>query len=167
MVSCMPGQKYDYEPAKVLHAKGLTIREIANQTKIPEEAIQAYSRRHKWRQERAKAMQLVSDGVQAQLAAMAGKHLIDVSGIVSKSIDALALKDLKSMPLDDVHTFATSVEVLDRIARRTYALDNQEGKITLNMAVQVSPPSTTKPLGAIIDVEPENGAGQAQLTDGK
>jgi hypothetical protein len=158
---------HDYVAAKAFYIRGLNLKQISDKMSIPYDALFKFCKRNGWDMERTKNTQLLSTHVQQQLAEQAGKHLMRITGLADKVVDSLLCKDVQTMKLQELETLGRIADTFDKINRRSYGMDSENGKTTLNVAVQVSPPSTTKPLCAIIDVEPENGAAQAQVTDGK
>lgn len=121
----MPRHGHDYDSAKILHAKGLTIKQISDETGIPYDPLLKYAQRHEWTSDRTKAVQKLSDNVQAQLIERSTGHLLKMSGFADKALDNLLTRPIADMPLDDLQTLAQVADTFDRIARRTYGLDQQ------------------------------------------
>lgn len=124
----MPAKRYDYDAANVLHAKGLAIREISEQTHIPYDALQKYAQRQRWTEKRTKAVQSVCASVQERLAAQAEGHLLKISTFADRAIDHIAAKPLEQCKLGDLATLASVADTFDRIARRAYGLDQQQAQ---------------------------------------
>lgn len=149
----MPSHGHDYDQARILHAKGFNIKQIADQTRIPYEALLKYAQRHKWTSARTKAVQCVSDHVQHQLVERSSRHLLNISGFADRAIDALITKDLSTMKLSDLQTLASVADTFDRIARRTYGLDAENAsRPRVNVNVNVLSAST-KSVGSITQGE--------------
>lgn len=144
---------HDYEAAKTLFLRGLTIKQISDKLSIPYDALAKFCQRRQWDKDRTKNSQILSKHVQDQFSEAAGRHLSKITGLTDKAIDALLTKDVQTLDLDALETLGKVADTFDRIARRSYGLDQQEGKITVNMAVQASPIQSQTNLSSIIDVE--------------
>lgn len=134
----MPRHGHDYDSARILHSKGLSIRQIHEETGIPYEALLKYAQRHQWTSARTKIVQRVSDNVQAQLVERSSGHLLKISGLADKVIDKLIAQDLATLKLNDLQTLATVADTFDKVARRAYGLDadnSSRPRVTVNVAV--------------------------------
>lgn len=130
---------YDYDAAKALLLKGLNLKQISDQLSIPYAALQQTARRHKWQTDRHRVRQVVSDHVESNLTAQATRWVERISSKATETLDALSTYDFASK----VHQlkpeeWLRSLETLDRLARRTYGLDEQQGGGRPGVMVQVN-----------------------------
>lgn len=140
----MPAVHADYDTAYALRLKGFSYNEIAKRTGIDHERLMKYGKRHGWDEVRTKAVQAVSEHVQDALCERAKSHVEKISGFADRAIDALMLRDLETMQLDDMQTLASVANTFDQIARRTYGLDKEQstGRPTLALQVNVNGQAT-------------------------
>lgn len=152
----MAGNGHDYDAARILHAKGLTIKQIADETGIPYAPLMKFAQRHQWTLARTKVVQRVSTNVQDKLVERSTGHLLKISGFADKAIDNLLLRPLDGMKLGDLQTLASVADTFDKIARRTYGLDKQEERTSVHIGLLMhdAPPAwQSKAASGIVDVE--------------
>jgi uncharacterized protein YjcR len=124
-----------WEQVKTAYASGIGLREIARNMGIPEGTVLARAKREGWtRQIRdAKALAKQKDMSAAAVTAMEAvvvtmqqrgqRHVERMAGVTEK-----VLPHLEGMESDEILLRVDQVEKLDKVARRTYGLNNDSGQ---------------------------------------
>ena len=127
---------------RTAHASGIGLREIARNMGIPAGTILARSKREGWsrRIEAAKSIArrsspspvAVVDAVAATMAERGQRHLQRMAGVVEKT-----LPHIEGMEPGEVLDRVEDIDRLDKVARRTYGLNEQSSALTVNVALLV------------------------------
>jgi hypothetical protein len=129
-----------WEQVKTAYATGIGLREIARNMGIPEGTVLAHAKREEWTREiqNAKALAKREDAiavtpVQAVAASMqqrGERHVERMAGVSERAVDHIEIMDGPEI-LDSVD----EIEKLDKVARRTFGLnnDNPYSRFTLNV----------------------------------
>jgi len=117
---------HDYETAQTLRVKGLSYKEISERLSIPLHGLLKYGKRHGWDKTRTKAVQLVSDSVQTEMAARALKHVTRIADLADKAIENVIARDLENMDIDSLSKLASIANTFDLMGRRAYKLDDDK-----------------------------------------
>jgi hypothetical protein len=153
----------DWDLIKSLILKGLTPRQVSEQTGVSYEAIRKRGQREGWDKEKSQIAHYVSQAVAKDVTEGQRNYLNRVINLGNKVLDALERQDKFS--LDDLETVAGVITKLDPVQRRALGLDTQENNAPRTSLVQVvvqSAPGTSTPLrivqtsatsAATIDVE--------------
>jgi hypothetical protein len=121
-----------WEQIKTAHASGIGLREIARNMGIPEGTVLSRAKREGWSGEIQSAKALAKredsppalsplEAVVMSIQQRGERHVDRMAGIVEKT-----LPHVESMEPGAILDRAKDVDRLDRIARRTYALDKGE-----------------------------------------
>jgi len=130
-----------WEQIKTAHASGIGLREIARNMGIPEGTVLARAKREGWTREiqSAKALAKREDAspavtpVQAVAVSMqqrGERHLERMAGVSERGVD-----HIETMDGPGILRSIDQIEKLDKVARRTFQLDDTQaaGQITLNV----------------------------------
>ena len=115
---------------RTAHASGIGLRELARNAGIPAGTVLARAKREGWTARVVSARTLarqappvnVGDAAAATMAERGRRHLQRVAGIVERTLPAVEAMEPERV-LDAVENF----DRLDRIARRTFGLDERGG----------------------------------------
>ena len=121
-----------WEQVKTAFASGIGLREIARNMNIPEGTVLARAKRESWTRDIQSAKALATrqdaplavspvEAVAMSIQQRGERHVDRMAGIVEKT-----LPHVESMEPGAILDRAKDVDRLDRIARRTYALDKGE-----------------------------------------
>ena len=121
-----------WEQVKTAFASGIGLREIARNMNIPAGTVLARAKREGWTREIQSAKALAKrqdaplavtplEAVSMSIQQRGERHVERMAGIVEKT-----LPHVESMEPGSILDRAKDVDRLDRIARRTYALDKGE-----------------------------------------
>jgi hypothetical protein len=118
-----------WEQIKTAHASGIGLREIARNMNIPEGTVLARAKREGWTQEIQNAKALVkrensalavtaTEAVAITMQQRGERHVERMAGVSERGVDHVETMDGPEI-LDSVD----QIEKLDKIARRTFGLD--------------------------------------------
>ncbi len=148
----MPKHGHDYSTAKILHAKGLSIKQISDNTGIPYPALVKHAQRNEWDKNLDKAVQSLSNHVQADLSRTSESHVRNVVKLGLNRINSLLDYDFeKAVQGLDAEGYLRCFDMLDKILRRSLRLDEQAALRSSNLAVQVNIGHTAPVQGQILD----------------
>ncbi len=126
---------------RAAHASGVGLRELARTMNIPAGTILARSRRESWsrRIEAAKSLArqaspeiAVVDAVALTLQQRGQRHLRRMAGVVEKT-----LPHIETMEPDGILDRIAQVETFDKLARRTFGLNDGAGQTNVMVSVQM------------------------------
>lgn len=173
----------DWPLVKRRFQAGESMLQLAKELNVPANTIYSHIRRHRWnRVERAQAAKVIAPAVQktvAQeteqivkqevsmqapaIAAEARRRLNEWFAKVLKVTDTLhrQIEDAaeRRCEVEEIKSLSSSLETVDRIARRTFGLDSPAGSTV--SVFSVSAPVVSCP---VIDVEPLPEASSANVT---
>lgn len=149
----MTATGYDYETAQTLRVKGLSYKEISKKLNIPFEGLLKYGKRHKWDIIRTKAVEIVSDKVQTDMATRAVKHVHRIADLADKAIENVIAKDLASLDIDSLSKLANIANTFDLIGRRAYRLDEQQSRVSNLLTLNITSDGSSVKLANIVDVD--------------
>lgn len=113
----------DYDAAKALYLKGLSLSTISKQNSIPLAALRRYAGRHNWLESKTAAEQSVSQVVVGELASTAKTHVNTVIELLGSHLKALKKRDPEKLHIEDFDTATKILDRLDQIGRRAHGLD--------------------------------------------
>lgn len=116
--------EHDYETAYALHLKGLSIKQIAESTGIPEGTLQRYAHRKLWSDSRQRMSDLLSATVSKQTISFAEAYVHQITAFGDKALKNIISRGF-DMNLDELGKLADVADKFDRIARRALRLDEQ------------------------------------------
>jgi hypothetical protein len=129
-----------WEQIKTAHASGIGLREIARNMGIPAGTILSRAKRESWTREiqSAKALAkregaVIATPVEAVAMSMqrrGERHVERMAGVSERGVD-----HIETMDGPGILRSIDEIEKLDKVARRTYGLDDTQatGQITLNV----------------------------------
>src|SRR5439155_12319786 len=130
-----------WEQIKTARASGIGLRELARNMGIPEGTVLARAKREGWTREiqNAKALAKREDAVPAVTATEAvaitmqrrgERHVERMAGVSERGVD-----HVETMDGPDILNSVDQIEKLDKVARRTFGLDDipPGGHFTLNV----------------------------------
>lgn len=140
-MSCVSHHRYDYAAARADALKGVPLTQVAEAHKIPYAALQQYALRHKWKTDKMNIKSIVSDHVSHSFKSMSDKWLAQISSKAQTILTDLNSYDFTSKlhslkPLD----YLNALDLVDRIARRTYSLDKDQSSTKVGLAINVNIP---------------------------
>ena len=133
-----------WEQIKTAYASGIGLREIARNKGIPEGTVLARAKREGWTREiqNAKALAKREDAalavtpveaVAATLAERGQRHLKRMADVSERGVD-----HIETMDGPEILTSIDEIEKLDRVARRTFGLNDAEAlghQAVVNIAI--------------------------------
>ena len=133
--------QYEWEQVRTAHASGLGLREIARSMGIPDGTVLARAKRENWSAQLRHARAIVAippdapaiDVSRAAAATMAERgqeHVRRMAGVVERT-----LPHVENMEPVAILDRVQDLDRLDRIARRTYGLDDASS--TISVAVEL------------------------------
>ncbi len=138
-VQTMAKAGHDYDGAKALLLKGMSLKDISDKLTIPYDALQRYALRHKWTIDKTRIRQVVSDHVGERLQQECVNWVMGIATKTTATLAALGNYDFAGRVNElDPESYVRSLDTLDRIARRNYGLDgdgNARPRVTLNVAL--------------------------------
>jgi hypothetical protein len=140
-----------WEQIKTAYASGIGLREIARNMSIPEGTVLARAQREGWTQQIQSIKALAKrddtstavtpfEAVSASMHQRGERHIGRMAGITERGVEHVAAMDGGGI-LDRIH----EVEKLDKVARRTFGLDETEhggNNVMVNVALLEIPPET-------------------------
>jgi len=119
-----------WEQVKTAHASGIGLREIARNMGIPAGTVLARAKREGWTREIQNAKALVKrenpalavtpvEAVAATLAERGKRHLKRMAGVSERGVD-----HIETMDGPEILTSVDQIDKLDKVARRTFRLDD-------------------------------------------
>ena len=119
-----------WEQVKTAHASGIGLREIARNMGIPAGTVLARAKREGWTREIQNAKALVKrenpalavtpvEAVAATLAERGQRHLKRMAGVSERGVDHIETMDGR-----EILNSVDQIEKLDKVARRTFRLDD-------------------------------------------
>lgn len=115
----------DWEQAKSLYLKGLSLKTISEQTGIPHGALRQRSVRYKWAIGKTKTDDLVSQAVTEVVARDAKGHVETVISLLGSHLQSLKKRDPDSLDLEEFDAATRILERLNNIGRKTHGLDQE------------------------------------------
>jgi len=125
-----------------MYVKGLPAKQIAEQTGISFAALRQRIRREHWDADVTKAVTAMSHAVTRSLEQSATHWVAEIDGFVRDALQAIKRRDKNSLAIKDLKTLIETAELADRMARRTYRLDNEPSKAVHSSLVQVNVQAT-------------------------
>jgi hypothetical protein len=138
-----------WQQVKTAYASGIGLREIARNMSIPEGTVLARAKRESWTQQIQNAKALVKredtatavtpfEAVSASIQQRGERHVGRMANIVEKT-----LPHVEAMQPDTILDCIDDVDTLDKVARRTFGLDTENGNggnVMVNVALLEIPP---------------------------
>lgn len=132
----------DWDLIKSLILKGLTPKQVSEQTGISHEAIRKRAQRSNWDKEKAKIAAVVSQAVQRDVTEGQKNYLNRVIRLGDRMLDVLEQQENYS--LEDLEAVAGIITKLDPVQRRALGLDvdgaTQRHQTLVQVVIQ-QPPS--------------------------
>jgi len=149
----MSHHRYDYQAARADALKGVPLTQVAETHNIPYAALQQYALRHKWKTDKMNIKTIVSDHVSHSFKTMSDKWLAQISAKAQTILTDLNSYDFTSKlhqlkPLD----FLNALDLVDRIARRTYSLDKDSSATKVGLAININTQGNVHSQERVIDV---------------
>lgn len=135
------------------YIKGVPLIELARQYNVKDGSLRAYAARNGWQKDAADARQALTRSVAHVVSEKGAKFAERISGVLEKHVTALEKLDPQGLDLEAWDTLTKVLERVNGVGRKNYEMDQQEGRLTVNMAVQASPIQSQTNLSSIIDVE--------------
>jgi hypothetical protein len=143
-----------WEQIKTAYASGVGLRELARQMNIPAGTILARAKREGWTRQIQNAKALVKredalaatpvEAVAISMRQRGERHAERMAGVSERGVD-----HIETMDGPEILNSVDRIEKLDKVARRTYGLDEIRP-----CGIQVNILSGNFPDGPVIDVEP-------------
>jgi hypothetical protein len=122
--------KSTWAEIRTAYASGIGLREIARNTGIPEGTVLARAKREGWSRQIQNAKALVKredsalavtpvEAVAATLAERGQRHLKRMAGVSERGVD-----HIETMDGPEILNSVDEIEKLDKVARRTFRLDD-------------------------------------------
>jgi len=145
-----------WEQVKTAYAAGIGLREIARNMNISEGTVLSWAKREGWTRQIQSAMQAAKtvqstavtpmQSVAASLEQRGKRHLHRMAGVSERAVD-----HIETMHGGEILASSDQIDKLDKIARRTYGLNETSGNagpLSLNVlcgnaAVIVAPPEAS------------------------
>jgi len=161
---------HDYETAQTLRVKGLSYKEISERLHIPLHGLLKYGKRHGWDKTRTKAVQLVSDIVQTEMATRALKHVTRIADLADKAIENVIARDLDNMDIDSLSKLASIANTFDLMGRRAYKLDDDKAAkhsslVQVNVQSNGSVSTFAGPIAHVLDSDQDQEIEEMQVLD--
>jgi hypothetical protein len=130
-----------WEQIKTARASGIGLREIARNMGIPESTVLAHAKRKGWTRQIESAKALAKraetpltitpvEAVAATLAERGQRHLKRMAGVSEKAVD-----HIETMDGPEILNSVDRIEKLDKVARRTFGLNDDHPYHDLNLNV--------------------------------
>jgi hypothetical protein len=145
----------DREALRAAYLKGLPLCDLAKQFNVNENTIRSWASRGKWQRSAQQAAQIVQLHAIDAMVAQSNRHLAKMGTLAERAIDVLNDKPLSNMQFAELEQLARVADTFDKIARRTYGLDQAANQARPVLAVNVTINQDTKQHAQerIIDVE--------------
>jgi hypothetical protein len=127
----------DWGAIQAMYMRGLAPAEIAETLGVSIQAIKKRAVRGKWKQTRITVSQAVSSVVSKDLLGDSKGHVKQVLDAKSRLISELIERNLSSMSLDELETWAKALDKGDVIGRRSHGLDAEQANARSATLVQV------------------------------
>jgi hypothetical protein len=136
---------------RTAYASGIGLREIARNMNIPEGTVLARAKREGWTQQIQSAKALTkredapvvtaTEAVAITMQQRGERHLERMAGVSERAVD-----HIETMDGPEILNSVDEIETLDKIARRTFRLDDiqQAGGLTLNILNAVMPSESAR-----------------------
>jgi hypothetical protein len=119
-----------WEQIKTTHASGIGLREIARNMSIPEGTVLAHAKREGWTREIQNAKTLVKradaplavtpvEAVAMSMQERSERHIERMAGVSERAVD-----HIETMNGPEILNSVDEIEKLDKVARRTFALND-------------------------------------------
>lgn len=159
---------HDYGMAQLLRTKGLSYKQISDQTGIPLAALSRYGQRHDWDIKRDKCVALVSNVVADTMVDRITSHINGIADFADQVIGSLRQRPIDSMEMDDLSKLASVANTFDSMYRRAMRLDEQQGVskgVNIALTVNAGQPGSANS-DRVIELE-QDVVEQSKLVDGE
>lgn len=147
----------DYGEIRALFVKGFTLKDLAQRYGLKYESLRSRSSRERWAHTVAVARHTVAQGVNMALRERATGWVGKIDSYVNRHLEHLATLDPSATDPKTLKTLVETAEIVDRMARRTYGLDEQNTPGATHLHVHAAaPPVATDGLAdcRVIDLTP-------------
>jgi hypothetical protein len=142
-----------WEQIKTAYASGIGLREVARNMNIPEGTVLARAKREGWTQQIQSAKALAKrqdaplavtpvEAVSASMQQRGERHVGRMAGVSERGVD-----HVEKMAGNEILTSIDEIEKLDRVARRTFGLsddDSHGNNLLVNIALLGIDPATVQ-----------------------
>lgn len=155
----------DWSVAQSLYNQGFSLAEIARKIDCNAGTLRSYATRHSWSQIKRDAANLASPKI-VSLDERANRWRSTIADEVDKQLaDLQSKKRSKPMSLKELREYGEVLDLADKIARRTYGLDQADQSVCVNVAVvtQLHEPSDYQSdVQPVVDVESQHVTNEDQ-----
>lgn len=127
----------NWDIAKAMCLKGLSLPEIAKQTGLSYEALRQRAHRGKWLQSATIASEKATQAVTTSMTEFATRHINRIIGFADKAFDNIESRGF-NMPIDDLQTLINVADKLDSMKRRTLRMDQDTGSKQTLVSINVN-----------------------------
>lgn len=127
----------NWDIAKAMCLKGLSLPEIAKQTGLSYEALRQRAHRGKWLQSATLASEKVTQAVTTSMTDFATKHVNLILGFADNAFANLSKRGF-DLPINDLQTLVNVADKLDNMKRRTLRMDEQQTRASTLVSVVVN-----------------------------
>jgi hypothetical protein len=138
-----------WQQVRTAYASGIGLREIARNMSIPQGTVLARATREQWTRQIQNAKALVKrddtstaitpfEAVSASMQQRGERHIGRMAGVSQRGVD-----HIETMDGPEILNSVNQIEKLDKVARRTFGLDTENGNggnVMVNVALLEIPP---------------------------
>lgn len=114
-----------WDELKAAFVKGVTLPDLARQYGINYSALRARALRHGWRTDAAKAASAMQQSITTTLAERGGSWAHRIGTVLERHLSFLEKADPAALKLRDYEGLVRVLEVVDKMGRRTFKLDDE------------------------------------------